>query len=52
MRWGRTKVGVDYTFRTALSMVAPGGGGVVKFGSSAGLGVCDFPGYTHQRNLV
>jgi Flp pilus assembly protein TadG len=45
------KVRADYTFRTALSMVAPGGSGVVKFGTSNGLGVFDFPGYTHQRIL-
>jgi hypothetical protein len=49
---GDIKIRADYTFRTALAMVAPGGnGGVVKFGTSAGLGVFDFPGYTHQRIL-
>lgn len=42
------KIRADYTWHTALAMIAPGGAGVVKFGSGAGAGVYDFPGYTHQ----
>jgi len=45
------EIRADYTWRTGLSMVAPGGIGIVKFGTSAGYGVFDLPGYTHQRIL-
>jgi hypothetical protein len=36
-----------YTFNTALALFVPGKGSVA-FGSSAGAGTFDFPGYSHQ----
>ncbi len=38
----------DYTFNTALSMFWPGAGKPVSFGTSAGAGKFDFPGYSYQ----
>jgi len=37
----------DYTFGTPLALFVPGWG-TQSFGSSAGAGRFDFPGYTHQ----
>ena len=42
------KIRADYTFHTALAMFWPGAGRPVQFGSSAGGGVFDFPGYSYQ----
>ena len=42
------KIRADYTFNTALSMFWPGAGKPISFGSSAGAGKFDFPGYSYQ----
>lgn len=42
------KFRADYTFKTALSMFWPGAGKPLSFGSSAGLGKFDFPGFSYQ----
>ncbi len=41
------KIRADYTFSSSLAMFWPGAG-VVRFGSSAGAGTFDFPGYSYQ----
>jgi len=41
------KIRADYTFKTALSMFWPGSG-KLSFGTSAGAGTFDFPGYSYQ----
>ena len=41
------KIRADYTFNSALAMFWPGAG-AVQFGSSAGAGAFDFPGYSYQ----
>ena len=43
-------VRADYTFNTALALFVPGKG-KVAFGSAAGAGAYDFPGYSHQSIL-
>jgi Flp pilus assembly protein TadG len=42
------KFRADYTFHTALAMFWPGAGKPISFGSSAGAGTFDFPGYSMQ----
>ena len=42
------KIRADYTFNTALAMFWPGAGTPVSFGTSAGAGKFDFPGYSYQ----
>jgi hypothetical protein len=42
------KFRADYTFNTALSMFWPGAGKSFSFGSPAGAGKFDFPGYSYQ----
>jgi Flp pilus assembly protein TadG len=42
------KFRADYTFSTALAMFWPGAGAPITFGSTAGAGKFDFPGYSYQ----
>jgi len=44
------KIRADYTFSSALALFIPGSG-IVRFGSSAGAGAFDLPGYSHMQIL-